>query len=99
MAWHECARGSLEDLEALGEEADSYLSSAISRMEAKADPRVPLTFFACQEFASRVLGNVDLGDEAARARHFQVFDVAKQAVRAAEAFIAALRREYKFVAG
>lgn len=99
LALQERTPVSIEDVASLIDDVFSYVSSAISRMEAKADPRAPWTFFACQEFVARVLGNVDLGDAAARARHFQVFDVAKQAVRALEAFRAALRRDYKFVSG
>jgi hypothetical protein len=98
LAWRQSATGSSEAFEVFNGDVQSYLSSAFSRMESASISDAPVTFFVCQEFVTRVLGNVDLRAEAARNRHFQTFDVAKQTVHGAEEFIAVLQREYRFVA-
>ncbi len=78
------------------EKANSYLSSAIERKDARPIQNAPLTFYCCQEFVSRVQGGRDIIDlSPSITSRDEIFNVAKQSVRHAESFYSAIQKEYK----
>jgi hypothetical protein len=76
------------------EKAISYLGSAIERRDAR-PLDVPLTFYYCQEFVSRVHGDYDIIEMAAQDQRGEIFNVAKQLLRSAESAISSIQKEYK----
>jgi hypothetical protein len=56
-----------------------------------------IDFCCCQQFTQRVLPRLNLAEESARERHFQVFDLAKQALRTIESSFKGMLSEYRLV--
>jgi hypothetical protein len=96
-----------KDIGEISEQASSALegrmSSALSYLQAASEKQSDRYkdagpgFFYCQEFADRVLPQVDLLKGSAHDRHFQVFDIAKQSLREAETALADLQGEYRIM--
>lgn len=81
------------ELEAMMSTVLDYLEAAGQRESGDAG----LGFLYCQEFTDRILPQANSRPESGQDRHLQVFDIARQSLRVAEAALADLQKEYRIV--